>query len=268
MRDSLEVAITQELAKHDWRLAEPLDEFCAVVQNELRALDAELANIQPEQVARIVTRCYTGVLHTACGARGADAYARAYAEVRAYLLAHARYLVPEQPEAAQDITQRALIEILEHYGECKDAERFLGWCKQILVRQHLTRLRQQVRTHKASAGPQYTKRETSLEELTEKEEEEGPRLTAHELFARIDEVTEKALREPMLETLLQTLRECLKKERRVRILVELFFHDKTFSQLAQELNLSALNVQVIKSRALELLRQCSAMQQWRADWYA
>jgi len=269
MDESLNKVISQELAKHAWRLAEPQDEFCAAVRNELRALGSELAKAQPEQVTRSVKRCYARVLHTACGARDAKAYPRAYSELHAYLLAHARYLIPEQPEIAQDLTQQALIEILEHYGDCKHADRFLGWCKQILVNQHLARLRKQVRTHKTTKGKQYAKREISLEELTENAEgEPEPRLTARELFARLDDVTQKTLREPMLEALAQTLRECLKKERRVRVIIELFFYDKTFSQLAQELGLTALNIQVIKSRALELLRQCLAMQQWRTDWYA
>lgn len=72
----------------------------------------------------------------------------------------------------------------------------------------------------------------------------------------------------MLEIFLETLRRCLKKEIRVRVLVELYFNDKSFVELAQELALSAVNIQVIKSRALQSLRECVEMKQLYATWHA
>lgn len=268
MPESLQSIVTQELAKYDWRLAEPRAEFTAAVENELRARTPDLSTVEPTQIARMVKRCYSRLLHTACAISGTSAYARAYAELQTYLFSNARHLLPEQPEVAQQITQQALVKILEQYAECRDPNTFLGWCKQIVVNLYKEWMRKRSRAIQTPEGKQYIKREISLEEILEEDENAEPHVTAAMLLATKENVMQQALREPMLEKLLQTLRRCLEKERRVRVLVELYLHDKSFAQVARELALSAVNVQVIKSRALQLLRNCLELKQLYADWYA
>jgi len=267
MGESFANSIARELSKRDWRLAEPCGEFAAAVGSELRAQGHDPAHAEAILIARMVTRCYSRVLYLACGEKSA-ARERAYVELKAFLFAHARHLLPKEGEAAQDLTQKALLEILKHYADCKDGDAFLGWCKQILVHAHLDRLRKLSRTHKTPHGKQYTKRVLSLDAIAEQAEADEPRVMTQDALAQVQNVVGAALRAPMLEIFLETLRRCLKKELRVRVLLELYFNDKSFAELAQELALSAVNIQVIKSRALQSLRECVEMKQLYATWYA
>ena len=58
----------------------------------------------------------------------------------------------------------------------------------------------------------------------------------------------------------------LRNERQVAIIVELFLNDSSFVPLAEQLETTPLNIQVMKSRSLQKLRDCPEMQELFEDW--
>jgi RNA polymerase sigma factor (sigma-70 family) len=158
--------------------------------------------------------------------------------------------------------------VLEGRDGCRDEASFLGWCKQVLVNDIRDMHRRQ--TFKSGSGDRESARtrELYIEELDSVPEDAYETPGEERRRDESSGVPEQALREPMLRALVWALQECLEKERRVRVIVELFLNSKPLAQVAEELGISARNTQIIKQRALERLRECPEMKELYADWTA
>ncbi len=258
--------IAELVGTRGWLGGEAPPEFVETVLEDLRAQNAEDA---PEAAVleRSVKRCYARWLYAGTGAEKLEERGRAYQELERYLFASARYLLRDAEEM-RDATQRALTRVMEERGNCRDEASFLGWCQQVLVNDVRDMRRRAVKKETLAEGERYVKREILMGDLAPEREDvyDAPPLPG--LREDGDPVAEEALRNPMFEALLYALRKCLEKERRVRVIVELFLNGKALLQVAQELGLSARNAQVIKQRALETLRECDDMKRLNADWTA
>jgi len=258
--------VTRELEKRDWRLVADAADFLARVIEELQTRYANADAVPAAQLARATVRCYTRVLYHACDASNAHVKRRAFEEVWNHLYPRALYRLHDAG-AAQDATQQTLETILQKRAQCRDAATFLGWCDQILANQINETFNAQFLKRVTERGAEYIAKEIELAELAGGEANAATR-TDEFLFDERQNTFVAAAHAPMRAALLATLRECLDNPRHITVLLELFFNDATFLQLAAQLQTSVMNVQVMKSRALQTLRDCLAMRQLYADWFA
>lgn len=257
----------QVLAKYDWQLGQPPESFFDAVVWELRLKQTDLTALTTEQIERVVKRCYARVLYRASGAGDTAAQARAYQELGRYLLMCAHALLHDvQGEA--DVVQQALANVIARHAQCADEDAFLAWCRQIVVNTVRDRYRKLVRADKSGPETRYVRREVSIEEMSGENPDAEPTLTASHVAGEAERILQDALRGPMYEALVKALWHCLEKAHKVRVIVEIFLNDKKLPELAREWSEPAGNIQAIKARALETLRDCDEMKLVFQDWGA
>lgn len=259
--------ISRTLTARGWTLVSAGTDFVERVIAELLTRYNALDSIPSEAIARATVRCYTRVLYEACGADGTVSQQRAFQELWDYLYPHAVYRLHDS-NAAQDATQQTLVKIFKKRATCLDAGSFLRWCDQILVNAIRERFREQYERRLTERGIEYVEKEIGLDELTEDEMSGEPKQAEEFVRDPKQDTPDSALHAPMRDALTTALRTCLDNERQVTLIVELFLNDKSFVQVAEQLQTTPLNVQVMKSRALKKLRNCSEMQNLFGDWLA
>lgn len=255
--------VTRELQKRGWTLVST-EALLPRVLEELRARFGEPAAILPATIQRATVRCYARVLFDSCGQDATQKQHRAFEELWDYLYPRAVYRLHDA-HAAQDATQQTLVKIFQKRAMCRDAGNFLRWSEQILVREIIERFREQYERRLTERGIEYVPHEIGFEDLGENVNGESNQ--SGEILADPKQDTPAAaLTEPMREALVAALRACLQNERQVRVIVELFIHDKSFLEVSEQLQTTPLNVQVIRTRALKILRECAEMQRLIEDW--
>lgn len=259
--------VALELGNRGWALVRAEDDFLAEVVGELGARYSHTAAVTDPDIARATVRCYTRVLFDACGRDGTAEQRRAFDELWDYMYSHAVYRLHEQT-AAQDALQETLGKVFEKRATCKDAGCFLGWCDQILRNVIAGRFRSEYQRVLTARGVEFERREISQAEwdggnVTGQEDQTGDSVPD-----TMQDTLKDALGGPMRDALLTALRDCLENERQVTVVLELFINDKNFLEVAELLRTSPLNAQVIKSRALQKLRDCPEMIQLYEDWLA
>lgn len=252
------------LQKRGWLLLST-EELLARVAPELEAQFADGDSIPVAAVERAAVRCYTRALYDACGDDTGKAQARAYQELWAYLYAGALYRLHDEA-AAQDACQQALVKIYAKRTTCRDASSFLRWCDQILINEIRDHFRAQYTNSLTERGVEYVEREMSWTDWTGMDVEGEADRSEETVSDPAQNTQEAALQGPMRDALVDALRACLDNERQVLVLVELFINNETVLHVAQALQTTPLNVQVIKSRALKKLRECDEMQKLFAAW--
>lgn len=253
----------KEIETRGWTLVS-YEHLLPDVIAELRARFSDLASVPPAAIQRATVRCYTRVLFDACGKDGTAEQRRAFEELWDYLLPRALYRLHDV-SAAQDVTQQALAKIFRKRTTCREPGSFLRWAEQVLIREILERFRAQYERRLTERGIEYVAREMSLEDLGAAVNEETEQ-TGEFLADPNQDTSEQAFTAPMRDALVAALRTCLQNERQVQTLIELFINDKSFSEAAELLQTTPLNVQVIRSRAIKRLRDCPEMQRLVEDW--
>ncbi|MBI4674683.1 MAG: sigma-70 family RNA polymerase sigma factor [Chloroflexi bacterium] len=259
--------VDAELSKRGWMLVAADAEFLQSVVQELRTRYNDFAAVPTDAIARATVRCYARVLYDTCGQNGSERQARAFEELWDYLFPIAVYRLHDG-QAAQDATQQTLLKIFEKRATVRDPGNFLRWCDQILLNDIYERFRAQYERRLTERGDDYVAKEIGLAELAE-DEMSGESKQAEKILSDAAQDTfAAALQAPMQDALVAALRACLENERHVTLLVELFLNDKSIGEVAAQLQITPLNVQVIKSRVLQKLRACSEMQELFKDWLA
>ncbi len=255
--------VARELQRRGWTLVSPEELLLRVVE-ELRARFDDSVNIPTAAIQRATVRCYARVLFEACGEDASQEQNRAFEELWDYLYPRAVYRLHDA-NAAQDATQQTLVKIFQKRATCRDAGNFLRWGEQILVREIIERFREQYERRLTERGIEYVPHEIGFEDLGENVNGESNR-TEETLTDPKQDTPAAALTEPMRDALVAALHACLQNERQVRVIVGLFIEDKSFLEVAEQLQTSPLNVQVIRTRALKKLRECAEMQRLIEDW--
>lgn len=260
------VLVARELKQRDWTLAPSDDAFLRQLVEELQKGQSDADALKDATIVGGIVRCYTRLLYEACGEDGTPRQRRAFDELWNYLFPHAIYQVHDAA-LAEDALQETLVKIYQKRVTCTDVGSFLGWCDQILRNVIRGRFRNEYQARvNERGGVGYQRKEISLVELRGAETEEGSRAAEEFVADLMQDTFQDALRGPMHDALLATLRDCLENERQVTVIVGLFLHDANFVTLAEQMKTSPLNVQVMKSRALQKLRDCAEMQQLFEDW--
>lgn len=256
--------VSNVLQKRGWLLL-ATEELLARVVPELESQFADGDSVPVAAVERAAVRCYTRALHDACGDDSSKAQARAYRELWAYLCPRALYRLHDTA-AAQDACQQTLVKIHARRATCRDASSFLRWCDQILVNEIKDHFRAQYTNTLTARGVEYVEREIRWTEWTGTDVDGESELSDETISDPAQNTQEAALQGPMRDALVAALRACLDNERHVYLMVELFINNESVLRVAQALQTTPLNVQVIKSRALKKLRECDEMQQLFAAW--
>lgn len=256
--------IAQELEKRSWTLESAHHEFVEKVRQEVLSRHVEIEAATPEMVKRATVRCYARVLFDTCGEDGTLPQRQAFKELWAYLYPRALFRL-HTASHAEDATQHALIKIFEKRTTCRDAGSFLRWCEQILVRLIIDEHRAQYDERMTERGIDYAAREIAFHDT-----EDGVTEDSHPREDAVADPTQDtphaAMSEPMHTAFMAALRDCLGNARQATVIDELFMNDKTFLEVAEQLQTTPLNVQVMRTRALKKLRDCPDMQQLVEDW--
>ncbi len=255
--------VARELQRRGWTLVSP-EELLPRVIEELRARFSDVGAIPSNAIQRATVRCYARALFDACGKDATQAQQRAFEELWDYLYPRAVYRLHDA-NAAQDATQQTLVKIFQKRAMCRDTGNFLRWGEQILVREIIERFREQYERRLTERGIEYVPHEIGFEDLGENVNGESKQ-SEETLADPKQDTPEAAFTEPMRDALVAALRACLKNERQVHVIVGLFIEDKSFLEVAEQLQTSPLNVQVIRTRALKKLRECTEMQRLIEDW--
>ncbi len=255
--------VARELLARGWMIV-TAEELTPRVIAELRARFNDSPVVPIAALQRATVRRYSRVLFDACGNDGAPEQRRAFEELWDYLYPRALYRLHDANKA-QDATQQTLVKIFRKRTTCREPGSFLRWCEQVLLREIFERFREQYARHLTERGLEYVARETSLEELGAKVDVESNQSEEFLADAKQD-TSEQAFTEPMRDALVAALRACLQNERQVLLLIELFIHDKSFLEVAEQLQTTPLNVQVMRTRTLKKLRACGEMQRLFQDW--
>lgn len=256
--------VLNELQTRGWTLADSPDVFLAQVVAELQIRFSVPDDLPPNLIQRGTVRCYARVMFETCGLDGAARQKRAFQELWEYLYPRAVYRLHETG-AAQDVTQQTLVKIYQKRITCRDPGSFLRWGEQILFHEISERFRQLYERRLTARGIEYVAHELAIEDLGADVSEDSSQADQVLVDPR-QNTPEAAFTEPMRSALLAAVRACLQNERQVRVVVELFLSDKSFLEVAEQLQTTPLNVQVMRSRALKKLRDCAEMQRLVADW--
>lgn len=234
------------------------------VRRELELHHADVESVSAEQVQRATVRYYARVLFEQTGANGTQEQQQAFREIRAYLLPRALFKLHDRIQA-DDAAQQALVKIYQYRATCRDAGSFLRWCDQILQRLIMDDRREQGQERRTEQGVEYRARAIGFYAPGDTvNEDSNPEEDA--VADPQQDTPVAAMTEPMRAALIATLQDCLEDDRQAEVIGQLFMYDKTFFQVAELLQTSPVNVQVIRHRALKKLRDCKEMQQLVEDW--
>ncbi|MGB8647932.1 MAG: sigma-70 family RNA polymerase sigma factor [Anaerolineae bacterium] len=253
------------LKDRGWALGEPRGEFLervvAGLQDHFRAPE----DTPTGAIKRATVRQYCQVLYDACGTPDLVRQERAFQEVWAWLFPHAMRRLGDETRS-KDAVQQALIKIWEKRVECRNPGSFLRWCEQIMVNEAREMFRREYEKRRTEHGVKYVKKEIGIEDWISDQTKTGS--NAEDKLAEVKNQgpLETALYKSMHDTLIAVLEECLGNRRYARVIVELFWNDQTFGEVAAAMRTSPLNVQVMKSRALEKLRRCPDLELLYQDW--
>lgn len=258
--------IAEELEKRGWTLTSAHHAFAESVRQELFSHGLEPETATTEAIRRATVRCYARHLFDTCGEDGTPQQRRAFQELWAYLYPRAMFRLHAKSQA-EDATQQTLVKIFQKRTTCHEPGSFLRWCEQILVRLIMDEHREQYEERITEQGIDYVAREIGFQD-TEDGVTEDSRPRQDAVADPAQDTPQPAMTEPMRDALIVALRDCLENERQVTVIGELFINDKTFLEVATQLQTTPLNVQVMRTRALKKLRDCPDMQQLVEDWKA
>ena len=234
-----EAVARRVVANQGWALVERWDEFVAEVARSVADGPAGRVGEDPEKrIERAVTRAYCPLLYAACCPRHGPRCVRAFEELGRYLHAVALRRT-EDREAAAEAAQRALEIVYAHLDDVREPWAFLGYARVILLRE-LTPRRGQGRLLRFVPLRGDDPDEPGVQPS-------DPQADADRAEAErgMDEV---ALRE--------AIRRCLRSRQQREVILRLFLDEQSVVQVADALGTTSANVWVLKSRALDRLRQC------------
>jgi len=250
------------LNARDWHPLQARGEFFDAVLNDLNAQSVE-SEISDGVVERAVMRHYCARLWEACGSGDLALQQHALTEVWTYLRSRAFYRV-RSDAVADDVTQQALVKVWEKRGTCEDPGAFLGWADRVLLNVVRDRFRSFYKPRETRDGTVYERRELELEAVSDEGERDSERLAA--AGPNLPDPVETAMQVSMQNELIAALWDCLRNERHVNVIVERFLRDKSFAEVGAALHATAINVQVMTSRAMAKLRECPEMKRMYAEW--
>ncbi|HZQ08038.1 MAG TPA: sigma-70 family RNA polymerase sigma factor [Anaerolineae bacterium] len=257
--------VDQVLRDRGWSLVEDPAEFAREVCLEAEAQAAATGQDLPFVIERRTVNRYCRLLYAACGERDSQRQRTAFLEIWNYLYPIALYRL-HGTNGAQDCTQQALVKIWRKRDQCRDPGAFLRWCDQVLLNECRDYLNKRYIRIETDEGVKFVPQKVNLEDAPMSQEKANAEESSPAPGSE-SPLLENSIQEERLRALVVALRVCLQNEKHVTVLVELFIHEKGFKQVAELLETTPLNVQVMKSRALKKLRECESFLQMYEEWF-
>ncbi len=245
------------LAKRGWQLVQDEKAFAAAICAEVESRASERAEEQRIAIERATIRHYCGILYTTCNDQGSRRQRRAFEELWQYLYPIALYKTRDA-NLAQDVAQQSLVKVWRKISQCREPGSFLNWATLILIneiREYYRRKDHREEVHSGSDRDELVTTESDMKHSDDAEDQsklDRPAEVFNDPGLKLI-VTDETERE-----LLAIIKQCVSNTQQQRILVESFFNDKGYKEIAEELGLTVGNVHVLRHRALNALRKCSA----------
>ena len=272
-KELCQMVAEEVLRNRDWRLAyEGLgitkrlaESFVGEVLQEAQRKQREARRIQSlrQVVERATITCYCRRLYEACRAHRTLRQQRAWQELSAYLLTAARWKMPDDSARAQECAQQALLSLWRRFCDPQwNMERrgaLLRYAEKVLLREVWQVWRQQ--------GWKW-ERERTLEGPDSRQEEQEDREASDGRFASRDPWPDPegdTLRREADQRVAAAIRACLHSERQAAVIIETFLNDRGVLEIAEQLDTSPENVYVLRSRAIQRLRECPELLETLGD---
>jgi len=241
--------VPQILAQRGWALVQNQVAFITEVLTETQARQVHMAPAQRSRrpvekiIEDAVVNRYSHLLYAACADNGAPRQCQAFEELHRYLYPIALYRAKHDQQIAEESAQEALVSVWQNLGQVKDPGSFPRWAGVIVtncVNHKLANLSRQ-------------RWEISETDLQRDDPEEGEGVGRLALTAA-DEVKSTNDARIGLEI---AIRKCLRRSwQQQAVIISLFFEQKSFKEIADELGQKIANLHLLKTRALARLRKC------------
>jgi len=247
------------LADHGWQLVEDQEQFAVEICAEI--CQHAIGDTKQEQAAiqRAVMRQYCVVLHAACVGPNVSRQHRAFTELWKYLFPIALYKTHDAA-LAQDLAQQSLEKIWKYLPQCKDPTSFLGWASMILINE----VRDWFRKNKHLIADSFD----VLPEIEINHPDKSPESEAQGIPRGSESgETDWVMNDDLRRQLLDVIEKCLKDPRQRVIIIESFFNERGYKEIAEMLGLTVGNVHVLRHRALRTLRKCQVFIEALGDYF-
>lgn len=249
--------VLEALAKRGWQLVQDQTKFVEEICTEVR--ERGLGNWEQVHIAleRTTIRHYCHVLHEACAKPGAPCQKHAFEELWRYLYPIALYKT-HQADLAQECTQQALEKIWRKLSQCREPGSFLSWTTLILINEIREYYRGKGQREAKSEETYWIDHETIEIEMGRSDDAEEESKLSQSRTTQDNADLDRVITDETQRELLAIIVECIKNSQQQRILIESFFNDKGYKEIAEQLGITVGNVHVLRHRALLKLRKCDA----------
>lgn len=232
-------ALAAVVGRYGWRGQWDDEEF---LQEILTEFQTRLPRVRGRSIDQIgedaATFCYCRRWYRACGQNGAAAQHIALEALHRWIYRSVYYQVNGDEQMAQEIAQQALVSVWRGLERMREPGAFLGYVRQTVRRQI-------PRTVGLSEG---------WEELTEMIEER-----------RGEDAMDEGVEEEERREVEELIRFCLRSRERQELLIEHILNGRGIGEIAQNWGKKPGTIHTLKSRAIDQLRQCEELLQWRAQ---
>jgi RNA polymerase sigma factor (sigma-70 family) len=240
--------ITPVLARRDWQLAQPElnDGAWSALVADVERLMAESQDRRRqagERLDRAVIFAYCPILLAACREEGSPRQRRAFEELWRWIYPRV-YVRIDQAQDAQDVAQQVMLKVYQNLHQVAHPHGFLGWVSAIIRREVGEHFRRQNRMNQFEQGMP-PDGDNGGGDGTDDLTGPDPFLEAEDRLAE--------------EALVAMIMDCLPKEqrRRAEVLVALALKGRTTKEVAEALQTTPTNVNLIYFRAKrDLLKHC------------
>jgi RNA polymerase sigma factor (sigma-70 family) len=229
------------LAKYGWQL---IEDESAFIDEALIEAQSRLPNHRrtlEQVIADAIVNRYNHLWYAACRENNTLRQRRALEELHRYLFRAALYKTNPDRFMAEECAQEALILAWQRLHQVRDAGAFMRWASMILINLMKRKL----------AKPS---QEDELDRSEEDSDEQPPQPSP--LDTQPAAPAPSQLTQDSRTRLEAAIRKCLSSEQQVAVIIGLFLDERAFIELADQLNSSVANISVLKSRALDKLREC------------
>ncbi|MCW5853556.1 MAG: sigma-70 family RNA polymerase sigma factor [Anaerolineae bacterium] len=234
-----EAVARRVVANQGWALVGAWDAFVAEVARSVADGPAgRVGDSLEKRIERAVTRAYCPILYAACRQRHGPRCVRAFEELGRYLHAVALRRTSDG-EAAAEAAQRALEIVYAHLDDVREPWAFLGYARVILVRE---------------LKP--PRRRGKLLQFVPLRGDDPQEPGVQPADPQADAGRADVERSMDDQALRDAIRRCLRSKQQRETILRLFLDEQSVVQVADALGTTPANVWVLKSRALDRLRQC------------
>lgn len=234
-RSTLETIIGRYGWRGQWNEVELIGE---IVEN----MEQRRAHVRGKTLTQIAenaaTFCYCQRWYAACRKDGALEQHEAFDALWKYIYRSTLYKVRGDEDIAQEVAQQVLLSIWRSLDKVREPGAFVAYVRQAIVWQIPKTMRSQAKVEGEELVEDFP--DSGAEEMLEGAEED---------MADVEEL----------------IRRCLPSKDRQAVILEYFLRGKSISDIAQSLGKKVGTISVLKLRAIEQLRSCTELSDWRSQ---